>query len=215
MKWLAWILGAHALLAAFAACGGTEAAFVEDGDASSDAGLAVLDGGASATRGDGAAAAPDAGTKARDAALAKEAASACVHAGEHRMPGTECCAGEGAGSVKEFSLCCRGPGGDCDLTTPNPDAFCCFPGAKCNRKTGQCEARTCWTGLDNCLMGGLPCCDAELVCDPRDAGPFPLSRRCCRPDGLEPPPGQFDCCNTQLHTNKEGKTVCGPGSGPP
>ena len=134
----------------------------------------------------------------------------CKHAGEHRLPGTECCADEGAGSVPEYSLCCRPPGGDCNTSLPGPDAFCCYPGAKCNRKTAKCEARTCWTAADNCLMAPFPCCETDLVCGPPDAGAFPTSKRCCRPDGLEPPPGQFDCCVPILHSNDKGKMVCGP-----
>lgn len=216
MKWLVWTIGASALLA-FAACSATENGASIEGEPGGDAGVASLGSDDASLPRDAALSRTDAGSAVhRDASSSTTedgaTSGACVHAGEHRMPGTQCCAGEGAGTVQEYALCCHASGGDCDLSTPNPDAFCCFPDAKCNRTTGKCEARTCWNANDNCLFGSLPCCDSALVCDPADAGPFPTSKRCCRPDGLEPPPGQFDCCNTQLHSNDKGKMVCGPPS---
>lgn len=192
-----------------AACGAVSSApDAADVDAGADA---AADDSVDAESRDDAASSADA--RAGDAGV-PATVSGCKHAGEHRLPGTECCADEGAGGVAEYALCCRPPGGACDTSLPNPDAFCCYPGGKCNLETGTCEARTCWTAADNCLMGPFPCCASELVCGPLDAGPFPTSKRCCRPDGLEPPPGQFDCCVPILHSNDKGKMVCGPPKDP-
>lgn len=184
-----------------------------DGGSALDAGSEDVLDATSASRRDGAPSVPD-GAPRRDSAVdAEPIVSTCIHAGNHRMPGTVCCPGEGAGSVAELSLCCRSAGGTCDTTAPNPDAYCCFPSSTCNLTTGMCEAHTCWTEKENCLMGGLPCCGAGLVCDPTDAGAFPLSKRCCRLDGEVPvlnSVGNYDCCSTALHTNEKGKLVCGP-----
>lgn len=189
------------------------AAPATDGGSPLDAGTEVLDA-TSPSRGDGASALRDGATPRIDSAAdAEPLVSACIRAGNHRMSGTVCCAGEGAGSVAELSLCCRSVGGACDTTAPNPDAYCCFPESTCNRATGKCEAHTCWKDIENCRMGPLPCCGAGLVCDPTDAGPLSLSKRCCRPDGEVPSlnsAGNNDCCSTALHTNDRGKLVCGP-----
>lgn len=136
-------------------------------------------------------------------------AGECTRAGTHRMPGKVCCPGDdGGGTVAELALCCRPPGGECDVTVPNPNAFCCFPASKCNRETGRCEARACWQRSEQCLPG-LGCCDAGLVC-PAGVGSFGV---CCRPDGMIAQTdalGRLDCCSTTSHQINDGPIRCGP-----
>jgi hypothetical protein len=137
-------------------------------------------------------------------------AGACARAGTHRLPGTMCCPGDdNGGTVRDYELCCRPPGGACDLSVPNPDAFCCQPQARCNRTTGTCEARVCWEAKEQCRPG-IPCCNAELTCQAMMPGSFGT---CCRPDGMiaqKDALGNVDCCSGGVHSINNGPLICGP-----
>ena len=217
MLTLARLIGASLFLCSMAlACEGAPPEAAKDDPATEPAGTAGTASGPPEAPPPPAPAPPVNAADAGGDAAPPATPGSCVRAGEHRMPGSVCCAGEGEGQVPEYSLCCRAAGGACDTTVPNPDAFCCAPFSKCNRASGVCEARTCAAFTEACQTG-LPCCDGELRCEPSStpgAPPPPNGfGRCCRPDGQvakQVRPGQYDCCSTAVYSAEGGPVRCGP-----
>jgi hypothetical protein len=117
----------------------------------------------------------------------------CIELG-YDCGSASCCSGTCDGTSGK---CVSGPGGYCDGTKPNPDAYCSW-GSVCDKSTNACVKMTCidehWMSVCSTLPD-LGCCDPKLKCS-KVSGPLG-GDTCCAPDGTTLPSaaGASKCCS--------------------
>jgi hypothetical protein len=133
----------------------------------------------------------------------------CVDLGYH-CSSSPCCAGT---CDKTSSLCVSDPGGYCDGTKANPDAYCPW-GYVCDKTANKCVKMTCvdekWMGVCSSFPG-LECCDPKTKCTKIKVGGS-LSDTCCAPDGTTLPfADAYKCCSASVTSSGDaGEVQCIP-----
>jgi hypothetical protein len=144
-----------------------------------------------------------------DVAIVDDAAKtdgSCVALGYH-CSSSPCC---DATCDPTSSLCVSPPGGYCDGSALNPDAYCPW-GYVCDEGVNKCVKMTCvdehWMGVCSSLPG-LECCDPKTKCTKLSGA----GDTCCAPDGTKLPTTESSkCCSASITTTGEpGVVQCIP-----
>ncbi len=134
--------------------------------------------------------------------------------GKCTSPGYDCTSSTCcAGSTCETTTghCVSPPGGPCDMSAPNPDAFCAW-GYVC--ESGKCVAMKCVETKNSGVCSSFPgidCCDPMTKCTKIMLGGS-TSDACCAPDGtVLPTTDSYKCCSASVTaTGDPGKVQCIP-----